>query len=218
MKVSILCSDPRHPVMPHLRRWAQMQAVAHKVGIFQRRAELPGGDLLFLISCAEVIDAQWRARYRNTLVIHASDLPLGRGWSPLIWQVLAGARDITVTMLEAVDTVDAGPIWRQETFRIEGHELHDELNERLFEIEVRLMDWAVEHVPGSMPVPQRDVPPTYYRLRKPEDSRLDPRRTIEDQFDLLRTCDPERYPAFFDLRGHRYKVTISKLPPPDPKP
>ena len=43
------------------------------------------------------------------------------------------------------------------------------------------------------------------------DSRLDPSRSIAEQFDLLRVADPQRFPAFFDLRGHRYLVRLKKL-------
>ena len=35
-------------------------------------------------------------------------------------------------------------------------------------------------------------------------------RSIAEQFDLLRVADPQRFPAFFDLRGHRYLVRIEK--------
>jgi methionyl-tRNA formyltransferase len=52
---------------------------------------------------------------------------------------------------------------------------------------------------------------TYYRKRTPEDSRIDPQRPIAEQFDLLRICDPGRYPAFFDLHGHRYRIRLDKL-------
>jgi len=59
-------------------------------------------------------------------------------------------------------------------------------------------------------VPQDERPPSYYRRRTPDDSRLDPSRSIAEQFDLLRVADPQRFPAFFDLRGHRYVVRIEK--------
>jgi methionyl-tRNA formyltransferase len=52
--------------------------------------------------------------------------------------------------------------------------------------------------------------PTYYRKRIPEDSRIDPCGSIAGQFDLLRVADPERYPAFFDFRGHRYEIRLIK--------
>ena len=32
----------------------------------------------------------------------------------------------------------------------------------------------------------------------------------KDQFDLMRTCDPNRYPAFFELYGKKYKIILEK--------
>jgi methionyl-tRNA formyltransferase len=49
---------------------------------------------------------------------------------------------------------------------------------------------------------------TYYSRRIPSDSRLDPEKTITEQFNLLRVVDNERYPAFFELYGRRYLLTI----------
>lgn len=188
-----------------------MTRAAHDVELVQRKAELSGGDILFLISCHEIISAQDRARYGVSLVIHASDLPLGRGWSPHIWQILEGKHDIVVTLLEAEDQVDTGAIWAQRRMVLEGHELYDEINTKLFAIETELMSEAVAIRGRKAPVRQDGRTPTYYRRRGPEDSRLDPNRSIAEQFELLRVVDPQRFPAFFDFRGHRYAVRIEKV-------
>jgi hypothetical protein len=45
--------------------------------------------------------------------------------------------------------------------------------------------------------------------RRQSDSRLDPDKTIAEQLNLLRVVDEERYPAYFDYRGHSYHMTIS---------
>ena len=103
-----------------------------------------------------------------------------------------------------------GAIWAQRPLRLEGHELSDEINEKLFAIELELMDEALSKFGRASPAPQDDRAPSYYRKRTPEDSRLDPERPIVEQFDLLRVADPARFPAFFDLRGHRYVVRIEK--------
>lgn len=188
-----------------------MMCAAHDVELVQKKAELSGGDILFLISCHEIISAQDRARYGVSLVIHASDLPLGRGWSPHIWQILEGRNDIVVTLLEAEDQVDTGAIWAQRHMVLEGHELYDEINTKLFAIEMELMSEAVAVGGRKAPVRQDGRTPTYYRRRGPEDSRLDPNRSIAEQFELLRVVDPQRFPAFFDFRGHRYAVRIEKV-------
>lgn len=210
MKVSVLCSSASHPVYPHLQGWVKRVRAAHDVELVQKKAELSGGDVLFLISCHEIISAQDRQAYGASLVIHASDLPAGRGWSPHIWQVLEGKNEIVVSMIEAQDKVDTGAIWAQRPLRLEGHELSDEINEKLFAIELELMDEALSKFGRASPAPQDDRAPSYYRKRTPEDSRLDPERPIVEQFDLLRVADPARFPAFFDLRGHRYVVRIEK--------
>lgn len=211
MRLSILCSSRDHPVWPWLEAWRQRQSHAHAVELVESSGELSGGDLLFLISCAERIGEAIRQNYRATLVIHASNLPEGRGWSPLVWQILEGRRQIAVTLLEAADPVDSGPIWAQRWLELEGHELYDEIHARLFEAELALMDEAVERCGRIMPRPQDDRPATWYRRRTPEDSRIDPHRSLAEQFDLLRICDPERYPAFFDFRGHRYLIRLEKI-------
>ncbi|MEZ6015077.1 MAG: formyltransferase family protein [Planctomycetota bacterium] len=213
MKISILISDPRHPVNGPMRAWRDRRAAEHRVELVQHSRELSGGDVLFLISAHEVIRADVRARYRKTLVVHASDLPRGRGWSPHVWAVLEGAQSITVSLLEAEDSVDTGAIWRKTSFALEGHELHDELNTKLFDAEVALMDFAVDHFDEVRPEPQAAEGASVYRRRTPEDSRLDLDRPLREQLPLLRVSDPARYPAFFEHAGHLFELTLRKRPP-----
>ena len=221
MKITVLCSSQTHPIYPVLVRWCTEHSVTHQVSLAERIAQVEAlgtGDLLFLISCSEVAPASVRDLYRACLVVHASDLPGGRGWSPLIWQILAGRNDIPVTLLEAADPVDSGAIWHQVWLRFEGHELVDEIHAALFTAELSLMDYAIDHLAEIAPRAQQGEA-TYYRRRTPEDSRLDPLRPLAEQFNLLRVADPERYPAFFDYQGHRYEVRITKTGanPPDGK-
>ena len=211
MKISILCSDKKHPVYPFLHLWAERHAKNHQVQIAQGKDELMGGDLLFLISCHEIIGQSVRSLFKFSMVVHASDLPVGRGWSPHIWQILEGKNEITVTLLEAADILDSGPIWAQKLMHLEGHELADEINFNLFNLELELMDYAVEHFKEAKKSEQDTRKSTYYRKRTQEDSRIDPFKSIADQFDLLRVSDQERFPAFFDFRGHRYIISLNKV-------
>ena len=211
MKIAILCSDIKHPILPLLEDWVGQHISKHEVRLVQRKADLGGGDILFLISCQEIVGEDVRDLYRSTLVIHASDLPQGRGWSPHIWQILEGSNRITVTLLEAEDAVDSGAIWKQVMLSLEGHETYEEINEILFQAELELMDFAVGYFDQVVPRQQDQREPTWYKKRTPEDSELDPNRTIAEQFDLIRVADSKRFPAFFDFRGHRYTLSISKV-------
>jgi methionyl-tRNA formyltransferase len=211
VNISLLCTDPKHPVMPSLRRWVdEMTARGHRVSLCHDKQELSGGDLLFLVSCAQVIGGADRAKFSAVLVLHASDLPKGRGWSPYVWSVVRGENRITVTLFEAVGAVDAGDIWFKTEFSLEGHELLPEINAKLFAAELELMTRAVDGFGRMTPAAQAGEPGEYMRKRTPEDSRLDPDKTIAEQFDLLRVVDNERYPAFFDFRGARYVIRIEK--------
>ncbi len=200
-----------HPVFSELERWSNSRAQTHDIVLSETFDALPGGDLLFLISCSCIVKPALRSRYRHSFVIHASDLPEGRGWSPLIWQLLEGRHDIAVTLLEASDPVDSGAVWAKRWLHFTGHELHNEINAALFAAELELMDYALENCDILQPQPQKDGCASWYRRRTSEDSRIDPYRSLADQFDLLRVADPIRYPAFFELRGHRYEISIRKI-------
>lgn len=212
MDISILCSSEAHPVNAWLDRWIGRWRGEHRIRLLRSKRNLTGGDLLFLVSCGEILHAAERSLFRHVLVLHASDLPRGRGWNPHIWAILAGAEEITVTLLEARDEPDTGPIWAQRRVHVPAHALYDEINARIFDAEAALMDEALHLARRPQPTPQpADIERTYYRRRRPSDSELDPHKTLAEQFDLMRVADPERYPAFFRLRGHVYKLNLEKV-------
>lgn len=210
MNISILCTDANHPVNDWLYEWRKVHENDHSIAIERQSRRLEGGDILFLVSCLEIIRKPLRDRYRHSLVLHASALPSGRGMSPHIWQILEGKQNITLSLLNAEDNVDTGNIWQQKQLSLEGHELFNEINGLVFDAQLQLMSWAVANIEHSQPWPQfGDC--SYYRKRLPEDSRLDINMNICDQFNLLRVADPNRYPAFFEHFGFRYKMVIEKI-------
>ena len=142
MRISFLCSDVNHPVNSYIYQWIKDNN-EHEVDLLRNKDQLKGGDILFLISCSEIIGISDRSKYSATLVLHASDLPEGRGWSPHIWQILDGAEEITLCLLEAEDSVDTGRIWKMVKFPIPKHELWNEINASLFSAEMELVDFAV---------------------------------------------------------------------------
>lgn len=188
-----------------------MTLKGHVVALVFDKAALEGGDVLFLVSCSQMIREAERQKYKATLVLHASDLPKGRGWSPHIWAILGGKNQITVSLLEASEPVDSGAIWLKTRFELVGHELLLEINAKLFEAEISLMTQAVEQFASIVPEQQKGDHGPYMVKRTPMDSRLDPHKTIAEQFDLLRIVDSQRYPAFFDYRGMRYSLKIEKV-------
>jgi methionyl-tRNA formyltransferase len=147
------------------------------------------------------------ARNQHNIVIHASALPQGRGFSPIVWQVLEGENRIPVTMIFAADEPDSGDIVMEEEIELDRTELNDEIRQRLGE---KVQQMCLNYL--GLPEPPVGRPQqgegSWFRRRTPEDSRLDPERSIAEQFNLLRVVDNVRYPAFFEYRGRRYVVRI----------
>lgn len=200
-------------MLPHCQRLVQLAAKGGDDAALLRSYEaVPRGAVAFYLSCHRVTPPEVLGRNRRNLVVHASDLPQGRGWSPLTWQVLEGCGRIPVCLLEAVREVDAGPVIYREQLELAGHELIDEMREMLAELTVTLCRrFLAESVPPEG-VPQTGAA-TYWPRRYPQDSALDPGKTLGEQFELLRVADNERYPAYFKWRGHSYRLCIDKLPP-----
>ncbi len=211
MRITILTQIELHPFQPMLSKWIDDQATKHDVSHCTDLERLPGGDVLFIISYHSRVPAEVREAYGCAYVVHASALPKGRGWSPTEWQILEGATEITVSLITAEDEIDSGDIYAQATFEVANHELRLEFEAKLFAAELTLMTRAVDEACPLSPSPQAGESTTY-RRRTPEDSRLDPSASIESQFDLLRIADSDRFPAFIEVRGHRYHLHVSKAP------
>lgn len=208
-RVTILCSDPQHPVNSWLDRWTAEAADRAHVTLVRDVADVGEGDFLFLIACHQIVRRDVRDRFRFTLVVHGSRLPKGRGWSPLVWQTIEGERELPLALINAEDGVDTGDVWRIDTVATDGTELSDELQASISQGTIALMTWALDHCRTATPAVQQGEP-TYYPRRRPADSEIRPDQTIAEIFDLLRIADPQRYPAWFRLRGQRYTLTITK--------
>ena len=212
LKIEILCSSSTHPVVPSLERWIQKQAQSVSAILVHNQQQLSSGDILFLISCSEIISSTIRERYRHVIVVHGSDLPKGRGWSPQIWSIIHGQDQITVSALSAEDAVDSGYIWAKATYSIAKYALFDEINSAFFQTELELMDVVKKMVlEGQKPTAQSQEFASYFPRRTPADSEVDPKKSILEQFDLIRISDPERYPAYFKLHGKRFKIKLERV-------
>jgi len=209
MNITILTTSIEHPVNIYLDKWAEKNK-NHQISIVHLKKELISGDILFLISCSEIISKLERERFKKTLIVHGSDLPYGRGWSPHIWEIINGATDITLSLLEAEDKVDTGDIWKKIRVPIPKTALFDEINGLVFNAELELMDFAIENYLTIKPKKQSDIDSVHWPKRSPKDSVIDANQTILEQFDLIRVCDPQRFPAYFYNDGVRFNITIEK--------
>lgn len=197
-------------ISPYVDELAEEWELAgHTVRIAHRVEQALPADFCFCLSFSRIVSAEVRKQYRHTLVVHESELPDGRGWAPMTWQILEGKSRIPVTLIEAVDAVDAGPIYLQEWITLDGTELNPEW--RLLQAQAT-QDLCMQWVKAYPAIVDRARPQTgagsSYARRRPADSRLDPSKTLAEQFNLLRVVDNQDYPAFFEMHGRLYRISI----------
>lgn len=169
------------------------------------------GEVVFFLGCGQIVPSGILEKNKHNLVVHESDLPWGKGWSPLTWQILEGKNDIPIVLFEAAEKVDSGVIYLKETMHFTGTELVEELRATQADTTFKLCLEFIDNYPDIIDkAVSQEGESSYYRRRTPEDSRLDPDKTIREQFDLLRVVDNKRYPAFFELNGEQYLLKVLK--------
>jgi methionyl-tRNA formyltransferase len=190
----------------------QLTNMGHDVTLLHDVKRVADGDIAFFLSCTQIVSKEIRDRNQHNLVVHESDLPKGRGWSPLTWQILEGKNEIPITLFEAEETVDSGRLYLQKIMYFAGDELIEDLRKTQADTTIELcVEFVRDYAQVVANATEQTGKPTYYDRRSPKNSRLDPNKSIADQFNLLRTVDNEVYPAFFELNGTKYTLKITKM-------
>ncbi|MFA6405690.1 MAG: formyltransferase family protein [Candidatus Paceibacterota bacterium] len=210
MKITLLLDNLNSWMFPYAKTLLlKVRELGHKAVLIHDADKIKRGDLAFFLSCEKIIPKSIRDRNAHNLVVHESDLPKGKGWSPLTWQILEGKNEIPITLFEAEDAVDSGDIYFQDMTHFGGSELVDELRRVQGEITIELALKFIEQYPNIRGKKQ-DGKETFYPRRRPEDSELNPNLSLVKLFNQLRVADNERYPAFFKHRGKKYFLRIWK--------
>ena len=166
-------------------------------------------DLVFVLGYTRIINTRQVDENCKLYLVHESDLPSGKGFAPVQWQILEGKNDIVVSLLELSEHVDSGDIVEQATINFNGTELYDDVRKKQAHMTYELILRFLEKYPENEKKPQSGNS-TFYRKRTPRDSELDIEKTIKEQFLLLRTCNNSSWPAYFYYRGAKYLLKIYK--------
>lgn len=151
---------------------------------------------------AEIVD------HYECVCFHETDVPYGRGGSPLQNLIERGHKDTVVTALQMVGDLDAGPVYAKRPLPLLG--LAEEIYIRSAAI---IFDMIVEiAVNEPTPVPQTGEP-TVFRRRSPEQSVIPQDfQTLVAIFDHIRMLDAEQYPhAFLEYGNFRLEFTRPAL-------
>jgi methionyl-tRNA formyltransferase len=209
MLIQILVDNPNSWIIPYAKELAEKitTELGYEANFTTKHENISKGNVLCLLSCEKIFSNLELNQYN--LVVHESDLPQGKGWSPLTWQILEGKNAIPITLFEAQEKVDSGVIYNKTTIDLEGHELIEEIKHLQGLATQKLILDFLKNI-DQMKGIEQEGKESFYPKRTEKDSELDPSKSIDEQFDLLRVCDNERYPAFFMKNGKKYLVKIYK--------
>jgi len=177
--------------------------LGHDSKIIFKHKNIREGDLLILLGCIRMFKKL--NLNKNNIVVHESDLPKGKGWSPLTWQILSGMNKIPISLFEASNSVDSGKIYLKDYIYLDGYELYDEIKKKQGEkTNEMILKYIKENPIGKNQLGNE----TFYNKRTPKDSELDVNKTILEQFNLLRVCSNKDYPSYFKINNKKYILKI----------
>lgn len=210
LKLITVLVDNDSWILPYAHRLIdELHMLGLSAYLCQNQDEVKVGDVCFLLGCTNIVTNENLSKNKYNLVVHESALPQGKGFAPMSWQILEGKKEIVVSLIEAVDGVDAGDVWLQEKIFLNGTELHDEWRKLQGECSINLSLKFISQHTSLTPVKQKGES-SFYKRRTPKDSELNINKTIAEQFDLLRVVDNENYPSYFVVNGTRYDIKVSK--------
>lgn len=206
--ITILVDDPEAWIIPWAEALVEKLRSYHTVSLVHSTEDIQPGDFCFLLGCQRKLSSQSLLKNRYNIVVHESDLPEGRGFSPVAWQILEGRNQIPVCLMLAVEEVDAGPVFLRDTIDLDGTELLPEIRQKQGLKTMELCLRFFEAWPDIEAFQQKGAP-SFYRRRNRNDDRIDPYKSIAEQFDHLRIVDNDRYSAWFEIRGQRYSLKVT---------
>tara|TARA_B100000035_G_C21030114_1_gene567982 strand:+ start:914 stop:1561 length:648 start_codon:yes stop_codon:yes gene_type:complete len=166
-------------------------------------------NVVFILSYYRIVDKKFLSLSDHNIVIHESDLPKGRGWAPLFWQVIEGKRKIIFTVFDANEKVDDGDYYFKENLYLKGHELYPEIREMQAQKRIKCCMKLIDNLDKLKTRKQSGIS-SYYKKRTKKDSEINIKKSILSQFNLLRSVDNLNFPAFFYYKGKKYILKIYK--------
>ncbi len=158
------------------------------------------GWVSFMLGCVKIMPERYLKKNKYNLVVHESDLPKGKGFAPMSWQILEGKNIIPICLMEATKAVDAGKIWLREVIELDGTELNKEWRHIQGVKSIELCMKFVSDYESLIPMKQVGEQ-SFYKKRNAVDSELNIDIPLKEQLNLLRVVDNANYPAFFYSNG-----------------
>ncbi|HHV72895.1 MAG TPA: methionyl-tRNA formyltransferase [Clostridia bacterium] len=145
--------------------------------------------------------------YKNfeCVVFHITDLPFGRGGSPLQNLIEMGIENTKISALRVDKKIDGGDIYLKKDLNLNG--TAEEIFIRASKI---IFNEMMPEIIYKNPIPQKQSGRVVeFKRRTKEQSELSPNFELEKIYDYIRMLDGEGYPKAF-IRFGKYKIEFSR--------
>ena len=180
-----------------------------KIKIFWSIEKIKNYDLVFIINYTKLIPKKFLKNNRYNLVVHSSDLPKGKGFAPLQWQILENKKKIFFSMININDKIDSGDILMKSNIKLNGSELYEELMQIQSEKVLQMINKVIKIFPKIKFKSQKGKG-SIYKKRSPDDSEININKSIKSQFNKFRIVNNDKWPAFFYYKKKKYILKIYK--------
>ena len=157
-------------------------------------------DKIFIPHWSYIIPENIWNKY-ECIVFHMTDLPYGRGGSPLQNLIVNGHKKTKISALKVIKGVDTGPVYLKKKLDLNGtaKEIFLKSSEVIYKMIVEIINDKL------IPIPQTGEVKTF-RRRTPEQSDISHLSELDNIFDHIRMLDCDGYPkAYIEINGIRYE-------------
>jgi methionyl-tRNA formyltransferase len=140
-----------------------------------------------------------------------TDLPYGRGGSPLQNLIVRGHTETKISALRVVKELDAGSIYLKKDLSLSGSadEIFNRANTAIEGMISEIISKNIEPKPQEGEIVK-------FKRRKPEDGNIGELEDLEKAFDYIRMLDAEGYPhAFIETANLKFEFTNANYNPND---
>lgn len=142
------------------------------------------------------------------IIFHMTDLPFGRGGSPLQNLIARKIYKTRISALRAVDELDAGPIYMKKNLSLDGNA--GEIYKRASKI---IFDEMIPKMVNKKIVPKKQTGRVQiFKRRRPSQGNIGELNDITQIYDHIRMLDAETYPrAFLETKGIKMEFSKAEL-------
>jgi methionyl-tRNA formyltransferase len=189
-----------------------------RIAQLKEAIELLGPEVLLSAGYPYILNSEVLSICKYNINIHPTLLPKYRG-AATTWYIIAnGETEGGVTIHFIDEGMDTGDIIAQDRFELTKFDTLKSYMRKAEEMENILLARCIKKLDeGNLLgyVQDEDLASEYHEKRTWLDSRFDPSQSLSDLYNFIRACDPERFPAFFDLDGERVGVKLFRLNKPE---